>query len=432
MKSHWCVISAAVLACFICNCGTNPARSSQRGSGQLQVWAHVPAQNGLSKCAKTTATTWDSLVVRITSSDMDTLQRSFPFASSDAYVNCTLSDVPAGKGRCIDVWTKNRGGVLIHAGVRKKTDIASGEIILLDFSLTPKRGSIYVDISNIPVTRGADTIVRVFAAFRFNSQMVSDSAVRGKSVFLSLDNIPDSASGIVDIWGIGSAMDTLYRCSCPLTFLASRDTTFSIKATTVSTGVSLNLSVANPGVTVITTSLDTGKIIGPEHGPLIISEIMYAANDSEYIEVYNPLDKDSAFDTLILDIDGTYRSFSPVTVPAHGFFVFGRKNLPWVNAVHPVSSALDLLSGGGNCLVLRAKDSTVMDWVTFLGAGNTQGWPSVGSAKKAIVLDSLCDDPTYNNYGKHWVAATTAINLTDPKNAVPVTAQCGTPGFRGR
>jgi len=431
MKTRLFFFGALPAVFLLVTCGKNPAQPAARGCGQLQVWAHVVQGKGLSKCAKTTATSWDSLVVRITASDMDTLQRSFKFDPSEAYVNFSLSDVPAGKARMIEVWTKNRKGLLIHASIRKKTDLAVGEIQTLDFSLAPKRGSIYVDISNIPVSLSGDTIGMVFAAFRFNSQVLSDSAKRGKSVFLSIDDVPDSASGMLDISGLGLSMDTLYQCRCALTFYALKDTTFSVKAATVSTGVSLNITVANTGVTVIATSLDTGKTIGLEHGPLIISEIMYAANDSEYFELYNPLDKDSTFDTLFLDIDGTYRAFSHITVQAHGFFVIGRKNLPWVNAVHPVASALDLLSGGGNAVVLRAKDSTVMDWVAFLGNGNNQGWPSIGSGKKAIVLDSLFADPTYNNYGKNWAAAATAINNSNPKNALPATSQCGTPGFVG-
>jgi hypothetical protein len=72
-----------------------------------------------------------------------------------------------------------------------------------------------------------------------------------------------------------------------------------------------------------------------------------------------------------------------------------------------------------------------MDWVAFLGGSNDQQWPNVTSGKKSIVLDSLASDPTYNNYGKHWVTAKTAINLANSKYASPQTAQCGTPGFKG-
>ncbi|HEX7510766.1 MAG TPA: hypothetical protein VF335_05670 [Chitinivibrionales bacterium] len=432
MKKQLFFFCALVPMALLCSCGNNPAQPPQRGSGQLHLWAHVLQSSGLSKSAKTTATSWDSLIVSITSTDMDTLRRAVKFDASNAYVNFSLTDVPAGKSRSVEVWTINRKGMLIHASLRKKIDIASGEIKTVDVLLLPKRGSIYIDLANVPVSLSGDTIAAVYADFRFGSQVLSDSAQRSKSLFLSIDNVPDSASGTLSIFGLSSTTDTLYRCSCALTFYALKDTTFSVKAAAVSTGVSLSIAVINPGVTIIRASVDTGKTIGAEHGPLIISEIMYAANDSEYIELYNPLDKDTTFDTLFLDIDGSYRAFSHVAVQAHGFFVFGRKNLPWVNAIHPVASALDLLMGGGNTIVVRTKDSLVMDWVACAGSGNNQGWPSVGSAKKSIVLDSLFADPTYNNYGKHWVAAITPINQTDPKNAAPATSQCGTPGFKGK
>jgi hypothetical protein len=104
--------------------------------------------------------------------------------------------------------------------------------------------------------------------------------------------------------------------------------------------------------------------------------------------------------------------------------VIGRKILPWANIWHPVQSALDLSSTTGNWLTLRAKDSIALDQVAFACGNNTQEWPNLNSAKKSIVLDSLTDDPSYNNYGKHWHAATSAV-------APGVTLQCGSPGKSG-
>jgi hypothetical protein len=271
----------------------------------------------------------------------------------------------------------------------------------------------------------------VYATFLFNAQVMSDSSKRNKSLFLSIDNVPDSANGELCITGLGTALDTLYHHCCAMTFHALKDTTFSLQTSKVSTSISVAITAGVPGATVVTASMDVNKIIGKESGPLIISEIMYTANDSEYIEIYNPMDRDSTFDTLFMDIDGTYRLFTNVTIPARGFYVFGRKFLPWVNTVHPVAAALDLLSGGGNAIALRAKDSSAMDWVAFLGGNNDQQWPNITGGKKSIVLDTLTGDPRYNNYGKHWTAATSSINAVDSKYAFPQTNQCGTPGFKG-
>ena len=84
-----------------------------------------------------------------------------------------------------------------------------------------------------------------------------------------------------------------------------------------------------------------------EQGDLVITEIMYAANDSEYIEIYNPQEADVTYDSIYIDIDGTRRLFTDVSIGAQSCFVFGRQTLPWADAAHSVKSALDL-SGNGN------------------------------------------------------------------------------------
>jgi hypothetical protein len=357
--------------------------------------------------------------------------RTFSFDNADAFVNCTLNDVPAGKDRLVEVWTKNGNGLVIHSAVAKKIDLASGEIKTVDFSLIPKRGSIYVNVANVPVSVGIDTITLVHAVFAFGGRALSDSVKRAKNAFLTIDNVPDSASGTLSIAGTGTNGDTLYRCIIPLTFYALRDTAFSAKAVKVSTGISMNLSTLVPASTIVSASMDPRNTKDVEKGPCIISEIMYSANDSEYVEIYNTLGKDSTFDTLILDIDGVFRYFPSIAIKSKGFFAFGRKNLPWVNATHVVSSALDLLTGGGNTIILRAKDSSAMDRVSFLGGANDQEWPNLSSAKKSIILNSLVSDPTYNNFGKNWLTAQSLINQVAPSYSSPATSQCGTPGYGG-
>ncbi len=434
MKRFFSVPVLVWLCLPLFNCGKHPVKPATSGTADLSVWAHVVKNAG--GMAKTAATTWDSLAVRISwttnPSGPDTMLRTFSFDNEDAFVNCTLDDVPAGKDRAVEVWTKNGNGLVIHSAAAKKIDLASGEIKTVDFSLHPKRGSIYVDVANVPVSVGIDTVTIVHAAFAFGGQALSDSVRRAKNVFLTIDNVPDSASGTLFIAGIGKNGDTLYRCTIPLTFYALRDTAFSAKAVRVSTGISMTIAANEPAATIVSASMDQRNTPDAERGPCILTEIMYAANDSEYVEIHNTLDKDSTFDTLILDIDGIYRFFPSVSIRSKGFYVFGRKTLPWVNATHQVSSAMDLLTGGGNTIVLRAKDSSAMDRVSFLGGINEQEWPNFSTAKKSIVLDSLVSDPSYNNFGKHWLVAQTLINQVGTAYGSPATAQCGTPGYGGR
>ncbi|HEX7510498.1 MAG TPA: hypothetical protein VF335_04305, partial [Chitinivibrionales bacterium] len=101
MKKRLFFFCAIVPMALVCSCGNNPAQPQQRGSGQLHVWAHVLQSSGLLKSAKTTATSWHSLIVSITSTDMDTLRRAVKFDASNAYVNFSLTDVPAGKSRSV-------------------------------------------------------------------------------------------------------------------------------------------------------------------------------------------------------------------------------------------------------------------------------------------------------------------------------------------
>jgi hypothetical protein len=424
MKKAFVLLAIALL---IVQCGKVPTNLS-KGVAEIQVSAQVVKQtNGLAKSNSIKVTTWDSLVVRISSADIDTIRKAFKFNGGDSLITFTISDVPAGKARSIEAWTKNMNNLVIHSSDNKKIDIASGEIKPVEFILFPKRGSIYINITDIPAT-----IDHISASFLFGiSETLSVSQKRSTKTYLTIDNVPDNAAGTLSITGISAAGDTLYQYSMPLVFYACQNATYSAQVTKVNTGISLGITAQTPSATVISASMGLKKPFDLENGPLIISEIMYAANDSEYVEVYNPLEKDTTFDTLILDIDGVYRFFTNITVKSKGFFVFGRKNLPWVNTVHPVSSALDLSSSGGNWITVRAKDSIAMDWVAFEGGSNDQGWPNIGTAKKSIVLDSLVSDPAYNNYGANWMAAKTPINQVNPAYSLPITSQCGTPGAAG-
>jgi hypothetical protein len=424
MKKAFVLLAFTLL---IVQCEKIPTNLS-KGVAEIQVSAQVVKQiNSLAKSNSIKVTTWDSLVVRISSADIDTIRKAFKFNGSDSLITFTISDVPAGKARLIEAWTKNMNNLVIHSSDNKKIDFASGEIKPVEFILFPKRGSIYINITDIPAT-----IDHISASFLFGiSETLSVSQKRSTKTYLTIDNVPDSAAGTLSITGISAEGDTLYRSSMPLVFYACQNATYSALVTKVKTGISLGITAETPAATVVSASMGVKKPFDFENGPLIISEIMYGANDSEYVEVYNPLEKDTTFDTLILDIDGVYRFFTNITVKSKGFFVFGRKNLPWVNTVHPVSSALDLSSSGGNWITVRAKDSTAMDWVAFGGGSNDQGWPNIGTAKKSIILDSLVSDPAYNNYGAHWMAAKTPINQVNPAYSLPITSQCGTPGAAG-
>jgi hypothetical protein len=251
---------------------------------------------------------------------------------------------------------------------------------------------------------------------------------RATKLYLSIDNVPDSTSDSLVLEGTDTAGSVVYRSALWLRFSVLRDTSVSTSFYRVTTGVSVSVSAQIPAVTVVSGNVGSPRKIAFETGRLIISEIMYNSNDSEYIEIHNPLNA-TYNDSLIVEVDGTCRPFGIVSIQPEGFFIVGRRSLPWVDTYSSVSSALDL-SSTGNWLCLRSKAAgdTVLDWVAFVGGSNSQEWPNLGTGKKSIILDSLPTDPTYNNFGRNWNAAQTLISQLFPSTS---TLQYGTPRTAG-
>jgi hypothetical protein len=427
VKSH-CFRSVAVGAALVtmqlvmASCMNNPSTNGITGVGSLELWVSVTKPQGQGVLAKESgamATIWDSCVVKISAPDMDTLDTTFRFSPLEPYGSVSLDDVPAGKQRTVEVFTKTKANLVVHVSTPQVVDISAAEKKVLDFRLVPTLGSIYIDLTNIPTS-----IKRVCAAFGG----LSSCEDRATKLYLSIDNIPDRTSDSLVVQGTDSSGAVLYRSTLWLVFSVARDTTLATQFCRISTNVSLTISAQFPGATVVSGFVGNARTIACETGRLIISEIMYNANDSEYIEVYNPSTAAYA-DSLFVEIDGTCRPLGVVAIQPKGFFVVGRRSLPWADAFPSLSSALDLSSGGNwLCLRSRASGDTVQDWVSFTGSSNNQEWPNLGSAKKSIVLDSLSTDPGYNNYGRNWAAAQTMISAGYPGIS---TGQYGTPKSSG-
>jgi hypothetical protein len=262
---------------------------------------------------------------------------------------------------------------------------------VLQAVLVPKRGSIYLQIGGVPTT--IDSMGAVFTGS--NGGRWAVAVVRAPRVFLSIDNIPNGTSGILSVAGYTAASDTLYRARSTLT----------INSRTLNT-VKLSFD-AVPGGLLVSANMGSGVVAEKESGALIITEIMYAANDSEYVEVFNPSASPVTFDTLVLEIDGTRRLFTGVSVAANGYFVFGRQQLPWADTYSTVRSALDL-SSNGNWITLITKDGTIVDQVVFCGGINQLEWPRI-SGKASICLQPGAYNAVDNNFGRYWTAATTPI-----------------------
>jgi len=181
MKKRWMTAAVAGAALIAASCANNPTGMSPVKTGSVEVWASLqkPAeQNVLAKTQATLATTWDSLVVRVSAADMDTITMAFKFSSLDPYITASVENLPAGKNRCVEVFTKTKSNEIIHVAASQTISISSSEKKVLDFRLVPIKGSIYIDLSNIPTS-----VKSICASFGG----LSSCADRSTKLFISID-----------------------------------------------------------------------------------------------------------------------------------------------------------------------------------------------------------------------------------------------------
>jgi len=399
MRAHAHVLMTGVVVGLLCGSSCDTGESTALSSGALAVRARVVQP--VSKAQQSAATTWDTLVIRVVTTGGDTILNSIPVGPYDAVVSDTLSAVPAENGLRVDAITVGRDGDTVHQSGVQTVDLAPGETRQVSLWLNPVCGSVYIELVDVPTS-----VAMVEACFAFAGGSICGQQARATRVFLALDYVPDGASGDLTIVGTDAVGDTLYRAVLALTFYSDRLATLTASFTESPGGLSLSADIVEPAVTVVAGSMGATQVAASETGPLIITEIMYAANNAEYVELHNPTASAVLYDSLVLERDGVRRYLLNVAVPAGGFFVVARNDSPWADTA---LSLLDLSSTTGNWLAVRSTSLTVMDWVAFPGGSNEVGWPNPGSTA-SVVLDSLTTDPQYNNYGMHWLAAQSAIS----------------------
>jgi hypothetical protein len=418
------VLAAAVVAVAVVSCGKVPTSAggdSEQGNVCLNLLVIKPSGGAL---AKTSATVWDSIVVTVSASDMVTVRQTIKADMNAVSLFDTLQNVSAGSNRKINVITKTAGGTIVHTSADRTVDLAAGETKTVSFVLSPQSGSIYIDLSDIPTT--VDSVWAVFISGAETMGSARDKRISKQ--FMSIDYIPDGASGILYLYGYDvDTHDTLYRSQIPIAFSVNQNITVSATFSGKPTIIVTDIAVQQPGVTVVAGGMLPGDTIGKEYGPLIMTEIMYAVDDSEYIELYNFSDHDTTLDTMIISIDGVDRKLPAVSVKSKSYLVVGRRALPWANMFLSTASALNLSSTTGNWLSVKTKTGRLMDWMAYACGTNNQQWPKApGNA--SIVLDSQPVDPAYNNYGMNWTVATARMDSLN----YPLVAQYGTPGKPGK
>ena len=404
---------AAVIMLSVISCGKVSGPPGQLKTGELEV--QVQVKSTLGKKLERLRTVFDSLIIEVEADDLQPMRFSRAIGSDQALIIDTLSRIPAGSGREIRVSTINTNGETVHVdsfGVRT-VRIDPNFTTLMQVVLVPVRGSIYLQIAGVPTD--IDSMGAVFTSG--NGQAWKVTVVRSTKVYLSIDDIPDRTAGTLSVAGFTTAGDTLYRATTDLQVNARTTNSVQLSFEATPGGLALSGALELPGSVTVSAAMNGTTVTESERGDLIITEIMYAANDSEYVEVYNPSSGEVSFDSLYLEIDGTKRLFAGVTVPAKGFYVFGRKILPWVDAAHATASALDL-SGSGNWITVLTKDMTVLDQVIYAGGTNSLEWPRV-SGKKSICLRSDLCSAEANNFGRNWFVATETIEGAPSQSGTP-------------
>lgn len=404
------IITALVYTQFF-GCGVIP----QEHTGQIDIRLLIhnpPSPSDISR-----ETTWDYLLVQVSADDMDTYCDTFKFDHTQAMHFFSLSNVSSGINRLIEVWTIDKSGDIIHKKDSVFADIDPSQTFTAVFELHPLKGSIYINLSMFP-----SVVDSVYTAFISADTVWQKKQKKVSKLYMSLDKIPFNTVGTIAIVGYSANGDTVAAWQQDNFNFKNALTTINANFIDIGT-VSVTVTVIIPGVTIVNGIMDTTDSLGEEKGGLILSEIMFSANDSEYIELYNP--SDTLFhDTIIVQIDnGTFRYFVPSIKPKE-FYVIGRNSdLPWCDTFPSTGSALDLSSSSGNWITVRAKDLSIMDLVIFQAGTNEQEWPSK-LKKQSLILDSLSCEPRYNNFARHWKPAQSLINPT-------VTQQRGTPGKEG-
>jgi len=388
------------------NCGSSdsPFQNLEKAAITLSVRVYKPAS-----LEKKDQTTWSVLRVIISAENMDTILYRHDITPADLIIeDILISDIPPGQDRMVSVRSENENGTIIHSADVQQVDLDEGEQRSLQFTLQPDKGSLYFSIR--PET-SVDTIICSFATA---DTLYIDTIRADSKVFHAIDNISHGATGEVKIVLIenGTPVDSV---SSALQFdvMNAKQVHFVIEPDV--SAVSLNISLIEPAATLLTANFrEKTDYAREETGRLLISEIQYAVNEQEYIEIYNP-GNDTTINELVILKDGAAARLSEsIFIASEAFLVVGVSEQPWVDSVPATgASNLNLAGTGGNWLVLMGENDLVFDWIAVAAGNNDLHWPP--ATHGSIYLDKLSGiDAAYNNFGENWLLAHEQIpNSTD-------------------
>lgn len=400
------IFLATVSALFICSCGELPTQTAGEGDAALSLRVWLESGRSLAKSRAVARTVWDSVVVLVTAQDMSPVRFVAPLDPGTSFIDEEISGIPAGKNRVVEVFTVNENGDRIHSDTHTIREIVPGQVVPVSMALRPIRGSIYLNLADIPGP--VDSVICTFAC-RIDTFRVASS--RSTMLNLCIDNVPDSSEGILIIEGLDSAGKTIYSDTLQLTFSTTSGAVMHAEFKKSAAGLRLQLSLDRPHSTVISGSMNSNSGIENESGELYITEIMYySCGDSDYVEIHNPSSDTVTFDTLLFEQHGTrgaiIKPLYNVRIVPEGKFVVGDSDAPpaWTDT----SIVLDLTTTG-RWIVLRKTSGEVIDWVAY--ADKDQEWPDP-ERFHAIHFVPKNNGAFENNFGRNWRTSQDPIGET--------------------
>jgi len=286
-----------------------------------------------------------------------------------------------------------RGTPSIHYGSENIRRLRTGDIIPIAINLVPIKGSIYINLTDIP--RNIDS---VFVAFITTDTTYVVKSKRSGIVFLSIDNVPDQTEGSLIIDGI--SLDCSASISDTIDFTFSSTTNQNIDAQFFAPSATFTLSIAipSPSTTVISGNASTYQY--PESGPLAIVEMLvYGENESDYISIENTSDSSFYTDTLILTISGPSGKeeliIEDVSIAPHAHFTIGGENA----TASDITTSLSLPTTS-RTIEIHTSDNAILDRLSY--TMGDQDWPS--ASKNIPIRCTQEDDPVNaNNFGENWI-----------------------------
>ncbi|MDR2694658.1 MAG: lamin tail domain-containing protein [Chitinispirillales bacterium] len=424
------LLTSALLLLYGCaeESKNDPVKPQDGEYGMLEVCVRVvnqplkkgAAQNGTGASDAVAQTVAENLVVEISGNELSPTQFKVKLNAARSTAVDTVKKVPIGEARRISVWAVNKDGGKTHVDTAeyRYVDIEKARVTRIFATLIPAAGSIYIHINGLETS-----ISTVHASFtsRDGELVFRNSVARAAHTFLSIDNIPHELDGILRVSLVDNKADTVKIATSEFVFNAQGDNVFDLQFIENSGMLGMDAVLYAPGVTIVSYDVEKPASNVVETGELIITEIMYSAGDDNYIELYNPGNKAVSFDTLTTEVDKTTYYFAGVSIGANGYFVIGRRALPYSDINTNTTGGLPISSTGNWITVRRGRGGNVLDRVICGGTNSAVGWPAglSPSSKKAVELSRDKYGAMENNFGKNWVAAEQLISGTGNMYGTP-------------